>query len=179
MEHEIQKGLQEYILIPENVKIELNGFTLIVSHNQKITKKEYNFSLVTPSFVENKIILTIPNTKRKIKALLYTYKSLIINQIKGVMEGFTYSFVIRAYHFPMNVTQDEEYLIIQNFNGKKNKILVKKGDAISITLYEKDFEVSSVSKEKIGEFYTRMQEKLKFKGFDKRIFQDGIYLISK
>lgn len=113
------------------------------------------------------------------KNLLFTYKAHIKNMIRGVLEGFTYKLKICSGHFPMNVTLKGNELEVKNFIGEKvpRHLNIKEGADVNI---EGDqITVTSNSKEIAGQVAADIEQLCKRPGFDKRIFQDGIYITEK
>ena len=113
------------------------------------------------------------------KTKLFTTKSHLKNMIKGVTEGYTYKLKICTGHFPMNVSMKDNALEIKNFIGEKVPRVLKIMDGASVKITGDIIEVQATDKEVAGQTAGSIEKLTKRPNFDKRIFQDGIYIIEK
>lgn len=176
-----RRDLREEIIIPE-------GITANIEDNIIIMKKENNENIkklnakIDIQIKENKIILeSIKSTKRE-KKIFGTLKAHINNMIKGLTEKFKYKLEISNVHFPMSVKIDESKneLTINNFLGEKKDRVIKLIPEVSVKLVGKEYiEVEHWDIEKAGQCAANIEKGAKPKNKDRRIFQDGIYIIEK
>ena len=105
----------------------------------------------------------------------------IKNMIKGLTEGFKYKLQIANVHFPMNVSHDKENneLIIKNFLGEKQDRIVKLIPGVEIKVDKETIEIESFDIEKAGQCAANIEKGAKVRNKDRRIFQDGIFIIEK
>ena len=127
----------------------------------------------------NEVELTTEFPRKTENALLGTFRSHINNMVLGASKGFQYDMKIVYNHFPLKVTVKDKIFIIDNFLGekfpRKAKILgdtkvVNKGDEVTIT---------GPNKEDVGQTAANIETATKIKGYDPRVFQDGIYITGK
>jgi len=99
--------------------------------------------------------------------------------IAGVSEGHTYKLKICSGHFPMTVAVDNKDFVIKNLLGEKvpRKISIKQG--VDIKVEGDEIVVTGINKNHVAQQAAAIEEMSKRSGFDKRIFQDGVYIISK
>jgi len=99
--------------------------------------------------------------------------------VAGVKEGFTYEMKIVYSHFPLKATVKGSEFIIENFLGekfpRKTRILGEtkvevKGDQVLLT---------GADVEAVGQTAANIEQATRIRGFDPRIFQDGIYITKK
>jgi large subunit ribosomal protein L6 len=117
-------------------------------------------------------------TKRE-KRMLFTTKAHIKNMLKGVQEGFTYKLKICSGHFPMNVSIKNDALEIKNFHWRKSTKNIKNKNRCNRKNKRRRNTVEALNKEIAGQTAGSIEKLTKRPGFDKRIFQDGIYIIEK
>ena len=111
--------------------------------------------------------------------MLYTFKAHINNLIRGIKEGFTYKLKICSSHFPMSVSVEGDEVIIKNFLGERAPRKAKIMEGVKVEISDDIINVYGVDKEKTGQTAVRIEQATRIKKRDKRIFQDGIYLIEK
>ncbi|MBU0536356.1 MAG: 50S ribosomal protein L6, partial [Nanoarchaeota archaeon] len=128
---------------------------------------------------DNVLIIKAKNACKKEKTVMGTFRAHIKNMIKGVNEGHIYKLKICSGHFPMNVAMSGKDFSVSNFLGEKTprKMIIKEGAKIKIE--GEHIIVESTNKEIAGQTAANIETLTKIKGRDKRIFQDGIYIIEK
>ena len=101
--------------------------------------------------------------------------------IKGLNEKFRYRLQISSVHFPVSViiNKEKNELLIKNFLGEKKDRKVKIFPGIEIRIDKDIIEVESSDIEKAGQFAANIEKKTKIRKKDRRVFQDGVYIISK
>jgi len=113
------------------------------------------------------------------KAMVGTIESHILNMFHGVLAGYEYKMKIVYSHFPIKATVKGTVFVIENFLGERSprktrivgdtKVVVK-GDEVSL---------SGISIEDVGQTAANIEIATKIRGFDPRVFQDGIYITNK
>jgi large subunit ribosomal protein L6 len=99
--------------------------------------------------------------------------------IIGLTDGFAYHMKIVYAHFPMTVKKTGNKITIENFLGERHPRTSKiVGDA-DVQIKGDEVIVSGINKEHVGQTMANMEQATKIKGRDPRVFQDGIYLVSK
>lgn len=170
--------IKEEIEIPEDVEITISDDVTVKGPSGQISRK-FTYPHINIREEDDKLIVESHFPKKKDKSMLGTTKSHLTNMIIGVTDGFEYKMKIIYAHFPMTVKVKGKEILIDNFLGEKyprsSKIVgdcdVKvKGDEVTIT---------GVNKEHVGQTMANLEQATKVKGRDPRVFQDGIYLISK
>ncbi len=128
---------------------------------------------------DGKIILNAKKANKKGKKVIETFKAHIKNLLKGVSEGHKYLLKICSGHFPMAVSSTKEEITIKNFLGEKvpRKLKIKEGAIVKV---EGDqIVVEGSNKEIAGQVSADIEQLTRRPGYDSRIFQDGIWLVSK
>jgi len=171
--------LKKEVLIPPEVKVEIRGNEVIVSG----PKGELRRSFVHPKLKieikgENAVVwCELP--KKKDKALIGTWAAHIANMIKGVTEGFEYELKLVYSHFPVKISAKGNTFMIENFLGEKKPRTAKILDGVKVNIEKDIVRVSSIDKEKAGQTAANIEKATRIKGYDTRVFQDGIYIIKK
>jgi large subunit ribosomal protein L6 len=171
--------IEEIVELPEGISclIEINKLTIKGPKGENI--RVFQDPKVNIETKENKIFLVAnPGTKKE-KTKIGSFKAHVKNMIKGVNEPFIYKLKICSGHFPMNVSISGEKFIVKNFLGEKvpRQINIKKGAKVTIDAQE--VTVESLSKEVAGQVAADIEQLCRITNRDRRIFQDGIYIINK
>ncbi len=173
-----KKKIEEKIRIPEGIKVELDKDTITVSGGNNIIKKKKN-PLINFEIKDNEIILSSKNTTKEKKKIVGTYKSHIKNMINGLKEPYRYLLKICSGHFPMNVSVSNDKFIVKNFFGEKIPRVLKLKNNVKVKVEGDQVIVESIDKELAGQTSADIERLCKITNRDPRIFQDGIWIISK
>ncbi len=175
----MKADIKEEVALPEGVEAKYESGILLL----KGPKAEIKRKLVNPKIkidvAEGKIKLESLKATKREKRLLYTFNSHIKNMLKGVTEGHQYELKICSGHFPMNVSVAGNELIIKNFLGENNPRKMKIRERVKITVEGDKVKVEGVEKEATGQTAADIELLTKVKGRDRRVFQDGIFIINK
>ncbi len=176
----MRKDIEEKIEIPFgiNTKIEDN-FLKIEKENNEL-KRKIN-PLIKIHLKDNLIILEAKKATRKEKKILGTFVAHINNMFKGLNERFKYKMQICAVHFPMTANFDKEkkQLVIKNFLGEKVDRKISIPFNVDIKINRDIIEIESFDKEAAGQAAGNIEKGTAVAKKDRRIFQDGIFIIEK
>jgi len=100
--------------------------------------------------------------------------------VKGVTDGFTYTLKVLYSHFPMTVEVKGTDFVVNNYFGERVPRRAKILNGVNVKVENKTtVVVSGVDKENVGQTAANIERSTTVKNRDRRVFQDGIYLISK
>lgn len=175
-----KSGLYQEINIPEGIEAIIDDETFTFKKNDKKISRDF-VSIIDIKINGNKIVLS-SITKRKIeKRLFFTYIAHIKNMIKGLTDGFKYKLRVSNVHFPMNVSFNKEKreFVIKNFLGEKKDRIIKIIDDVDVKINGEEVIVSCHDIEKAGIVAASIEKGSKVRNFDRRVYQDGIFIIEK
>ena len=177
---EKKADLHEEIDIPDGIIASFGGSFLIMKKNGKELKRKL-ISLIDFKIDGNKLIINSRKNRKIERRLFGTFKAHINNMIKGLNEMFVYKLKIVNVHFPMNVSYNnsKNELIVKNFLGEKKDRIIKLIDNIDVTIEKDDIIIRSHDIEKAGMATTKIESGTKVRKKDRRIFQDGIFIVEK
>lgn len=174
------KGLHtDEIEVPDKVQVAVDGGNVTVKGpNGEVSRRLHDFN-VDISKHGNSVFLVNNTGRAKHRALMGTFGAHIRNMIHGVTEGFECKMKIVYAHFPIKASVKGDVFVIENFLGEKYprkadvvgkaKVAVK-GDQVVIT---------GADIEEVGQTAANIERATKIRGYDPRIFQDGIYITEK
>ncbi|PKP59023.1 MAG: 50S ribosomal protein L6 [Candidatus Altiarchaeales archaeon HGW-Altiarchaeales-2] len=82
-------------------------------------------------------------------------------------------------HFPVSLESKGSELVIKNFLGEKAPRKAKILDGVDVKVKGKDLTVEGVDIEKVSQTAANIERAGKILHKDRRVFQDGIYIVEK
>ncbi len=175
----MKENLLKEIEIPEGVEAEIKDKEVYVKGGEAEAKRRFDFRNINIEKKDNKIILSAKKATKREKRMIGTISAHIKNMLKGLKEKFVYKLEICNVHFPMNVAIQGNEVIIKNFLGESRERKAKILDNVEVTIDGNIITVESHNKEAAGQTAANIEQATRVKNKDRRIFQDGIWLIEK
>lgn len=173
-----KKEKKEIIKIPEGVEVLIDDVIKISGKKGEIKKKKNDKSINIEKEKGQIIIYSKKNTKKEGKKI-GSFKAHIKNMIKGVTEGHFYKLKICASHFPMNLSIEKDKFVVKNFLGEKVPRVLKLDKECSIKIDGNEILIEGINKEDVAQTAASIEQLCKIKDRDRRVFQDGIFIINK
>lgn len=170
--------LREELPIPEGIDVTIDGGITVKGSKGQISRK-FNYPSIMVRKENGNVVIEANFPKKKDKAMLGTIRSHINNMIIGLTDGFTYNMKIVYAHFPMTVKASGDKVTIENFLGERHPRTAKIVGSAKVQVKGDEVIVSGVNKEDVGQTMANLEQATKIKGRDPRVFQDGIYLVSR
>ena len=175
----MKKEIFQEIEVPEAIEVSIEKDTLIIKGPEGENKRKFNTRNIVFEIKDKKIRIGNKKATKKDKKRINTITAHIKNMIKGVQEKFVYTLKTVFSHFPITVEVSGNEVIIKNFLGEKvpRKCSIPKGAEIKVD--KNIITVSSYDKEIAGQAAANLERVTKIRNKDRRIFQDGIYIVNK
>jgi large subunit ribosomal protein L6 len=170
--------LREEIPIPEELEVSINKEISVKGPKGEL-KRKFKQGNINIRLEDNKVVLETRFPQKKDKAMLGTIRSHINNMILGLTEGFNYRMKIVYAHFPMTVKATQNKVTIENFLGERYPRTAKIIGNTKVDVQGDEVIITGIHKEEVGQTMANVEQATKIKGRDPRVFQDGIYLVSK
>ncbi len=171
--------IKEQITIPDGVTAILEKDILTIKGEKGELRKIFSHPKINVKVNGNIIEIHSKNVRRKEKALIGTFIAHTKNMIKGVTEGFEYKMKTVFSHFPIKTLVENNEFIIQNFLGERAARKAKILEGVTVEIQGEDITVQGIDKEKVGQTVANIERATLVKRRDTRVFQDGVYRISK
>ncbi len=113
------------------------------------------------------------------RALVGAWSAHIKNMSRGVVSPFVYKLKVVYSHFPISVTISNKEISVQNFLGEKKARKYAFPNGVDVSIKDNVITVSSPDIELAGQVATSIEQLCKVRNKDRRIFQDGIYIVEK
>ncbi len=175
----MKKEISEKIEIPENTELVIEGNILTIKGANGENKKKFDLKNLHINKEHNSLIVSCKKATKKEKKKINTLRAHLKNMIEGVSKKFEYQLKICFSHFPITVEVKNDELIIKNFLGERENRRLKIPKGADIDAGKEIITISSVNKEIAGQTAADIERATKVRKKDKRIFQDGIFIINK
>ncbi len=163
--------------VPEGLQVSQKGNTIHVKGPKGEIEREFLNNYVTVKATGKKVSISASKQKNYSRAIVGTWKSIINSMFSGVKNGFQYEMKIDYTHFPMRVSVRGQKVVIENFLGERSPRSAQIVGKCSVSVKGDRVFVSGIDRYEVGETAANIERATKIKGFDLRVFQDGIYLI--
>jgi len=172
--------LHEEIEIPKGVSVTIEGMKVRVKGPKGEIEKDFShITGILMNVQDNKIILETTFADRRKKAQFYSLIAHIKNMFTGVTKGYRYYLKIIFTHFPITVKVVGDEVQIQNLIGEKNIRKAKIMPGVKVTVKGEDIIVEGLDIENVSQTAANIELASKIRGFDRRVFADGIYIYKK
>ncbi|MBD40185.1 MAG: 50S ribosomal protein L6 [Euryarchaeota archaeon] len=172
--------IEHTIELPEGVSASIADGVLTVKGPKGEVSREFQSSRIVLLQDGAGLMVRIDLPRRKEKALAGTWNAHIRNMVKGVTAGFSYTLRCFYSHFPMTMKVEGSEFVVNNYFGER---VPRRADILSgvdVRVENKtDVIVSGIDKEAVGQTAANIERSTTVKNRDRRVFQDGIYRVSK
>ncbi len=175
-----KKEIKEIIEIPDDIDVTVgqNNFVTV-----KGGKGELSRNFLHPDIKiirkDNSMEISCKNSRKRNIAFVGTCVAHIKNMFKGVTDGFEYTMKVVYSHFPIKTEVKNNNFLINNFLGERTPRIAKILDGVNVEIKGETIHVRGIDIEKVGQTVSNIERATKVKNRDIRVFQDGIYRISK
>jgi large subunit ribosomal protein L6 len=172
--------LEEDIEIPSGINAVVEGDEIIMAKDNVAIRKKIN-SMVEVKIDGNKIKLSCGRATKREKKIFGSLKAHIKNMTEGLGNKWTYKLQIATVHFPVtaSIDKDSNEFVLKNFLGEKKDRRMKLTPGVDVKINKDVIELSSADVEKAGQTAADLEKLTKVRNRDRRIFQDGIFIIEK
>ncbi len=163
--------LREELEVPQGVNVEIRQqkYNTIVKVRGPLGEVEKNFGYI-PILIQHadsKLVLETFFAKKWEKALIGTIAARIRNMILGVTKGWRYKLKIVYSHFPIMVKVQGNKLVIENFLGRKDKIVLEIPRGVKVQVTKDDIIVEGVDRDVVSQFAANIEEATTLRGEDR------------
>lgn len=171
--------MEKTVQVPEGVEVGYRDKTIAVRGPKGELTRVFSNPNIKIAIKGMEVKISSESERRKEKALVGTWTAHIRNMITGVTKGWEVRLKIVYSHFPMKFAVDGNRISIQNFLGSKNSKSIDIPEGIKVKNDKDTITVSGIDKEGVGQFSGYLETITRISGYDRRVFQDGIYITQK
>ena len=171
---------EKEIAVPAEVSLEIAGKNLKVSGPKGVVEKSLQIPKgISVQKTDNKVKVSSESERREMKAIVGTTIAHIRNAMEGVTKSFTYKLRVVYSHFPITVKVEGDKVSIQNFLGERVPRVAKIIPGVNVEVSGADITVTGVDLDNVSQTAARIEIATRRSGYDKKVFQDGIYITEK
>ena len=171
------------IELPDGVSASIDGDKVTLSKDSDSLSRTFAHNRVSVKQSDGALQVFCSLPRRSEKAIAGTWAAHLRNMTKGLEEGFEYRLKAVFSHFPMSLKVEGNKFTITNMLGEKVPrvaALPWTPADVQVKIENKsDVVVAGADREKVGQTAANIERACKVKKRDPRVFQDGIYIISK
>ena len=171
------------IPLPDGVSASVDHDNVTLTKDGSTISRQFRHSRVSVSSNDANLIVFCDLPRRKHKAIAGTWAAHLRNMVRGIDSGFEYKLKAVYSHFPMTLKVEGNTMTITNLFGEKvprKAALPWTPAEVQVKIENKtDVTVSGSDREKVGQTAANIEMACKIKKRDRRVFQDGIYIVSK
>jgi len=175
----MKKLIEQKIEIPEGVEVKIEDGLVSVKGPAGENGREFKIHKIELKKDGKEILIKCTKATKTEKKMINTIASHIKNMVNGVLDKFEYQLKICSSHFPITVKIEGQKVLIKNFLGEKIDRSCKIPLGAEVEIQKELIIVKSVDKEIAGQAAANFEKATKVRGRDRRVFQDGIYIIKK
>lgn len=174
------KKIEERIEIPEGVDVKIGDRIVNATGPKGSAQRKWDDKKIKVSVEGKEVVFMVTDkpSKRERRSV-GTLRAHVKNVLRGAKEGFVYKLKICSGHFPMNVSVSGNEFVVKNFLGEKTPRKVKIMPGVKVVVQGQEVKVEGVDKELVSQTAADIEQLTRRTNYDKRIFQDGIYIIHK
>jgi len=169
----------EEIEIPSGIECEIKDRIIRFKKDSVQLEKKLSFLRTKAYIKDNKIVFECKSGNKKDYAIIKSYIAHIKNLFRGLNEKYVYTLEAVFVHFPMTLKVEGRKLIINNFLGEKTPRYAEILPNVDVEIKGQKITISSHDKEAAGQTAANFERATKIRNKDRRIFQDGIFIVSK
>jgi large subunit ribosomal protein L6 len=165
--------------IPGGVTMEFDGPVLKVKGPKGQLERNVRFPQVSVGIEDSEVVISTASNRKRVIAMVGTYEAHIRNMCTGVTSGFEYRMKVVYSHFPIQLKLQGNRLEINNFLGEKKPRFATIENGVKANVSNDEIVLTGINKELLGNSSANIEHATKIRKRDPRIFQDGIYLVSR
>ncbi|MFW5977508.1 MAG: 50S ribosomal protein L6 [Candidatus Nanoarchaeia archaeon] len=169
----------ESVSIPQGVTAQVDGSTLIVKGEKGSIQRDFTHPRISIAVDDKEVVFKTASYTRAEKKFIKSYLAHVRNMFHGATQGHEYKLKICSGHFPMNVSVKGNTLEVKNFIGEVVPRTLTIQSDVKVGVKGEEIVVTGIQKEKVSQVAASIEKLTRRNGFDKRTFQDGIYITQK
>ena len=175
----MKQNLDEKISFPEGTVCKVENGVIICTKGANSLQRPLGTAEIEASVENNELSLKCARGNKKQLNVIRSLAAHVRNMIVGLDKKFSYTLEACNVHFPMTLKLDGNKLIINNFLGEKTPRFAYIPEGVHVEIKGLKITLTSHDREKAGQAMANIEYSTKVRKRDRRVFQDGIYLVER
>ncbi|NLV25933.1 MAG: 50S ribosomal protein L6 [Methanomicrobiales archaeon] len=171
--------VERTVSIPAGVTVALDGTVLKVKGPKGDLMRDMWYPGIGITVEAEDVRFTTESQKKAVTSMVGTLASHCTNMCAGVSRGYVYTMKIVYSHFPIQIKVQGDRLEIVNFLGEKHPRYARILPGTTVKVGNDEVTVTGIDKEIVGSTAANIERATRIRDRDPRVFQDGIYIISR
>lgn len=171
--------MEKTVDVPEKAVVEVQGSELVVKGPRGELRREFRKPNIKLAVQGGKVVFSSELEKKSVKAIIGTWVALVRNMLAGVTKGWSCRMRLVYSHFPVKLKVEGDRLIIENFLGERKAREARILDGTETKVEKDEIVVTGIDRERVGQTCANIEQTCVVKGYDRRVFQDGIWKLGK
>ena len=172
-------AVERVVSIPSGVSVSMDGTVLNVKGPKGNLQRDMWHPGIEITVGAEDVRFKTESQKKAVTAMVGTLASHCTNMCVGVTKGYLYSMKVVYAHFPIQLKVQGERLEIINFLGEKYPRTARILPGTTVKVGTDEVTVTGIDKEVVGSTAANIERATHIRDRDPRVFQDGIYIISR
>lgn len=157
----------------------MEGKTLVMEGKAGLSKRIFDDPFARIGLSGNAILIESDMENRRGRRVFETFAAHVANMVKGVTKGFRYELQVVQSHFPTKVSVKGSDILVENFLGEKTPRVVVAHPGVKVRVDGKSVFVEGADIEAVSHTAQSLENITRIKSKDRRVFQDGVYLVER
>jgi large subunit ribosomal protein L6 len=175
----VSPEVRETVPVPQGVAVTITDGVVKVKGKNAELVREMRHPLINIRKEADAVVVQADFPRRKTRALAGTFAAHIKNMVAGAQKDYEYHMKVVYAHFPIKAKAAGEVLTIENFLGEKTPRKARIMPGVKVKVGADEITITGPDVEKVSQTAANIEQACKIRGFDPRVFQDGIYITVK
>jgi len=172
-------AVERVVSIPAGVSVTMDGTVLNVNGSKGNLQRDMWYPEIEIIVGSEDVRFKTGSQKKAVTSMVGTLASHCSNMCTGVSKGYLYSMKVVYSHFPIQIKVVGERLEIVNFLGEKYPRYARILPGTMVKVGSDEVTVTGIDKEVVGSTAANIERATRIRDRDPRVFQGGIYVISR
>jgi len=167
------------ISLPEGFDSAIEGNKITIKGPKGELMRKIPAKELSVSKENNAVVVKAKSPKKKTRSAMKSFAKHLSNMVEGIEKGYYYRLAVVYSHFPINIAAKGGNVEINNFLGEKHPRIARIMPGAEVQIKGKEIFVKGTDKEAVGQTAINLEKATRVTGRDRRIYQDGIFLVEK
>jgi len=171
--------VRDVVKVPQGVTATVKDGVVTIKGKNGELSRAFRHPLITLEKEGNDVVIHAEEPRKQTRALVGTFSSHLRNMVAGAQKDFEYKLKVVYAHFPIKSKVSGDVVVIENFLGEKTPRRARIMKGAKVKAGADEVVVTGPDVEAVSQTAANIEQACRIRGFDPRVFQDGIYITAK